>query len=407
MRREQHSWIAGIAAVLLVGAACGRSEPTTDPAENSDSAITTRIQARYFSDPALKRHEIEVDVDEGVVKLSGDVDSEAARMQAASLAQQTEGVVRVENEIEIEVPDAATTSADRRGDQTARDAGAAGPSRDRAAITAADERMSAGWITTKIQAQYFADDDVKGRRIDVTTSPSRVVTLTGEVESEAVRKEAVQIARSTEGVTNVVDELRVVAAQQAARTDEASPNRVADDADADLPNDGWLTTKIEAKYFLDPDVKGRDIDVTTENGIVTLAGRVESAAERRQAVALARATDGVREVRDQLRVQPDADSAADADDRMAPGRQTPEQRAAAAPVDDNWIETRIQSKYFLEDDLKTGDVDVSSQKGVVTLTGEVDSQDAKQTAEEIARETDGVSNIVNRLAVSGEVTSER
>jgi len=64
--------------------------------------------------------------------------------------------------------------------------------------------------------------------------------------------------------------------------------------------DGWLTTKIEAKYFADPDVKGRRIDVTTENGVVTLAGSVDDERARQKAVAIARDTDGVIRVQDQL-----------------------------------------------------------------------------------------------------------
>jgi osmotically-inducible protein OsmY len=42
--------------------------------------------------------------------------------------------------------------------------------------------------------------------------------------------------------------------------------------------------------------------VTTENGVVTLSGEVSNAAERRQAIVIARNTDGVRDVRDQLQM---------------------------------------------------------------------------------------------------------
>jgi hyperosmotically inducible periplasmic protein len=51
-----------------------------------------------------------------------------------------------------------------------------------------------------------------------------------------------------------------------------------------------------------PDVGGLDIDVTTENGVVTLSGEVSNAAERLQAIAIARNTDGVCDVRDQLQM---------------------------------------------------------------------------------------------------------
>ncbi|MEO6212911.1 MAG: BON domain-containing protein, partial [Vicinamibacterales bacterium] len=57
--------------------------------------------------------------------------------------------------------------------------------------------------------------------------------------------------------------------------------------------DGWITTQIEAKYFADTLVKGRNIDVDTTNGVVTLTGDVTSQAERQRAVSQAKAVDGV------------------------------------------------------------------------------------------------------------------
>jgi osmotically-inducible protein OsmY len=76
-------------------------------------------------------------------------------------------------------------------------------------------------------------------------------------------------------------------------------------------------------------------------------------------------------------------------------------------MSDEWIETKIQSKYFLATDLKSDDIDVAASKGVVTLTGRVKTADDKRTAEEIARETDGVRNVVNRIEVGAPGSSGR
>ena len=64
-------------------------------------------------------------------------------------------------------------------------------------------------VTTKVKAQLAADDMVKAYKVDVDTR-EHVVTLRGEVETPAVKEQAIRIARSTEGVRDVVDELRVV-----------------------------------------------------------------------------------------------------------------------------------------------------------------------------------------------------
>ena len=54
----------------------------------------------------------------------------------------------------------------------------------------------------------------------------------------------------------------------------------------------------------DPAVGGLKIDVDTFKGVVTLSGRVESQAEREQALALARRVDGVTDVKDALQIIP-------------------------------------------------------------------------------------------------------
>jgi hyperosmotically inducible protein len=66
--------------------------------------------------------------------------------------------------------------------------------------------------------------------------------------------------------------------------------------------DGTLTAKIKAKMALDDTVKALDIDVDTVGTTVTVSGLVGSEAQRQRALALARETDGVKQVVDQLRV---------------------------------------------------------------------------------------------------------
>ena len=63
-----------------------------------------------------------------------------------------------------------------------------------------------------------------------------------------------------------------------------------------------LTTKIKAKMALDDAVKARSIDVTTRGTIVTLSGIVESKTEHDRAMALARETEGVTEVIDNMKM---------------------------------------------------------------------------------------------------------
>ena len=75
------------------------------------------------------------------------------------------------------------------------------------ALTVACGQTDAG-ITTSVKSKLAADDTVKAYQVDVDTS-NKVVTLRGEVETAAQKEHAVMIARNTEGVRDVIDQLRV------------------------------------------------------------------------------------------------------------------------------------------------------------------------------------------------------
>jgi hyperosmotically inducible periplasmic protein len=173
------------------------------------------------------------------------------------------------------------------------------------------------WTTTQVYAKFFMDPDIKGRNIKVETM-SGVVTLTGTVQSGAERNQAVAKAKATEGVKQVVDKLSLATAEKPlpSTSDEKNSKSASENAErvkahaksvADRVgkevSDTWITTKVQAMYFLDRDVKGMNIDVTTKTGVVTLTGTVATDATRQKAVADARSIEGVKQVIDKLTVK--------------------------------------------------------------------------------------------------------
>jgi len=70
-------------------------------------------------------------------------------------------------------------------------------------------------------------------------------------------------------------------------------------------DDTSITTRVKTAMLNDPAVGGLRIDVDTFKGVVTLSGRVKNAAERDQAISLARRTSGVLQVKDALQVIPE------------------------------------------------------------------------------------------------------
>ena len=67
-------------------------------------------------------------------------------------------------------------------------------------------------------------------------------------------------------------------------------------------NDATITAKVKAAYLADEAVKGLKINVTTNEGVVTLDGSVASEREHQRAIQIAQGTEGVARIDDKLRV---------------------------------------------------------------------------------------------------------
>jgi osmotically-inducible protein OsmY len=78
-------------------------------------------------------------------------------------------------------------------------------------------------------------------------------------------------------------------------------------------------------------------------------------------------------------------------------------------VDDSLITSKINAKLAADEDVEMRNISVQTDEGVVTLTGRVENTTAKQEAERLARDTDGVRSVRNLLNVGdlGDVGSER
>jgi len=164
-------------------------------------------------------------------------------------------------------------------------------------------------VTTKVKSKFASDDVVKAYQIDVDTK-DHVVTLSGQVENRAAKERAVTLARGTEGVRDVVDNLRVGEGNAAVpgehpTTGTSGVGDKAAEVGRDAGNavsDAAITAAVKSKMLADSNVGGLKIDVDTSNGVVTLNGDVSSAAEKAAAMRLARDTDGVKSVRDNLTI---------------------------------------------------------------------------------------------------------
>jgi len=105
-------------------------------------------------------------------------------------------------------PSASVGTGGRIDADRAREAGAAVGEKTAEAANKAGAILADGALTAKIKSKMALDDTVEARRIDVSTT-GHVVTLTGHVRTPAERTRALQLARETAGVTQVIDKLSV------------------------------------------------------------------------------------------------------------------------------------------------------------------------------------------------------
>jgi hyperosmotically inducible protein len=143
-------------------------------------------------------------------------------------------------------------------------------------------------------------------------------------------------------------------------------------------SDSWVTSKAKIALFADERVKGTQVSVDTKSGIVHLRGKVDSAEAKAAAAEVASGIEGAKSVKNDLQVvAPAARKAVDANDKD--------------------IAKAVETRMTRDAQLKK--VDVRTDGGVVTLTGEVPSITAAAKASEQARMVSGVKSVKNELTV--------
>jgi len=145
-------------------------------------------------------------------------------------------------------------------------------------------------------------------------------------------------------------------------------------------DDSVLTAKVKAGLIDDPITKAGQINVETYRGVVELGGFVDNAQQKDQATKVARSVTGVKEVRNDLRIS------------------TPQATTGEA-IDDGMVTASVKAKLIEDTTTKAYQINVETQKGVVQLTGFVESTAAKTRAGELARSVDGVAEVRNDLEI--------
>ncbi|MGE3561472.1 MAG: BON domain-containing protein [Nitrospira sp.] len=291
-------------------------------------------------------------------------------------------------------------------------------------------------ISAAIDRSLAGDTMVPHKRIQVSTKDG-ITTLRGVVPNLVAKDQAVRHAESIKGVRVVVDRLNV---RTVRRSDEE------------------LSKQVQEALRIDPATKSLNVNVSVQDGRVTISGTVQSWAEKELATEAAKSVKGVASIRNFLTIEPQAhreDMEIEADikrrfqsdvwliDRdllvqvkngvahlkgtvgsilekshattlayvlgitdvnidgltVEWSSRTRMRRSAHADPTDDEIARAVKDAVLQDPRIRSLNPAVQVRAGAVILTGSVSNLAAKRAAEENARHTVGVRTVTNRLEV--------
>jgi hyperosmotically inducible periplasmic protein len=171
-------------------------------------------------------------------------------------------------------------------------------------------KMSDSDLKAMVQQKINADADLQAAKLDVDADADHnAITLSGKVATEAQRSRAVELARAANPGLTVTDKIDVTprevpraeytSEQARAEVDRAKANK---ESVGDSLDDAWIHAKIVTKLMADSQTPEHKINVDVNSNVVTLRGTVGTPAAKQEAERLARETEGVKRVNNQLKV---------------------------------------------------------------------------------------------------------
>lgn len=150
--------------------------------------------------------------------------------------------------------------------------------------------------------------------------------------------------------------------------------------------DMTTTGKVKSNFSLSKRLSIYDINVSTQNGAVTLSGRVPTEIDKDLAAGVAKDTTGVKEVSNQLVVEPG----------IRPSDETLRENARIADLE---IQADLRERLASSPELGKENIQINVKDKAVTLSGEVISPRQRIGAEQVARSLNGVKEVTNLITV--------
>lgn len=179
-----HPLFVSLGLALTLGASSVYADSSKNQWQDQakDAWIDGKAESMLMVNTDLNNFDINTDVEQGVVILTGNVDTELDKSLAGGLVRQIDGVSQVENDLTVSQP--ASKAADL-------------------GQAVVDTKVSAA-----LKTSLLLNPDISGTNINVSVEDG-VATLSGKVKSDGVRDLAVLMAENAQDVERVIDELKV------------------------------------------------------------------------------------------------------------------------------------------------------------------------------------------------------
>jgi hyperosmotically inducible protein len=147
----------------------------------------------------------------------------------------------------------------------------------------------------------------------------------------------------------------------------------------DEMDDSAITAQVKTALFDHKDTHSTKINVETYRGIVQLSGFVSTEAEKATAAKVAEGIKGVKEVRNSIALHPDT--------------------SVGTKLDDTVLTSKVKAALMDSADVKSGQINVETEGGIVQLSGFVTGEGMKERAGKVAAGISGVKSVDNVLIV--------
>jgi len=356
MRIKHIAITLALSGVLVLATA-----PPSSAVSRPDSWITAKTKLALLTTEGVSGTAINVDTVDGRVTLHGTVRSDAEKAKADDVARHIEGAREVRNLLQVV------------------------PKKQENRVEASDDQ-----IKKHVENALKNDAALAKSSISVQSVNNGVVLLAGTADSMSAHLDAVSTAARVPGVRRVATEVKspdALADAEMRREPRAGAAAGSAHSAKDNPGisgtarDAWITSATKMRLLADRDTPALDINVDTNNGVVTLFGIVPNEKAKQAAGTDAHKVSWVKQVVNELQVVPSAkQETVKADDKEA-------QRAAQQALEQH-------------EELKNANVKVEVRDGVARLTGTVPNEDDRIRAAIAARSARGVRSVNDDLKVS-------